>query len=232
MARNAFGAAEPVVVIGLGRFGSALARSLVRLGHDVLAIDTDPVLVQKLSAELTHVVQADGSDADALKQLGVGSFARAVVGIGTNLDASVLTVMTLMEIGVQDVWAKAITKRHGQILDRLGATHVVYVETAMGERIAHLVSGSMIDFIEFDDGFAIARTQAPAQAQDMTLEHSELRTKYGVTVVGVKPPGGDFEYARPGTEVHRGDQLIVSGATDQVERFCSLTQSVGSSRRA
>jgi trk/ktr system potassium uptake protein len=225
MAKNAaIGAGEAVLVIGLGRFGSALARSLVRLGHDVLAIDSDPTLVQKWSAELTHVVQADGSDAEALKQLGVGSFSRAVVGIGTHIEASVLTVLTLIEIGVQDVWAKAITKQHGQILQRLGASHVVYVETAMGERVAHLVSGAMIDYIEFDDGFAIARTKAPGESYDRTLGESALRTKYGITVVGVKRPGEDFTYARPETEVHRGDQLIVSGATDLVERFSALTQ--------
>jgi trk system potassium uptake protein TrkA len=97
----------------------------------------------------------------------------------------------------------------------------------MGERVAHLVSGAMIDYIEFDDGFAIARTKAPAESHDKALAESALRTKYGITVVGVKRPGEDFTYARPETEVRRGDQLIVSGATDVVERFCSLTQGIG-----
>ena len=218
------GDGEPVVVVGLGRFGGALARSLVRMGHDVLAIDHDPALVQRWAGELTHVVEADSTDPEALKQLGVSTFPRAVVGIGTNIEASVLTVLSLIEVGVTDVWAKAITKQHGKILQRVGASHVVYVETAMGERIAHMVSGAMIDYIEFDDGFAIARTKAPAESYDRKLGESALRTKYGITVVGVKRPGQDFTYARPETEVHRGDQLIVSGATDLVERFCALTQ--------
>jgi trk system potassium uptake protein TrkA len=221
------GDGEPVVVIGLGRFGSALAVSLVRMGHDVLAIDNDPVLVQKWASELTHVVQADGSDTDALKQLGVGAFSRAVVGIGTHIEASVLTVLSLVEVGVDEVWAKAITKPHGKILRRVGAGHVVYVESSMGERVAHMVSGAMMDYIEFDDGFAIARTKAPRESYDQTLGDVALRTKYGITVVGVKRPGEDFTYARPETEVHRGDQLIVSGATDLVERFCALTQRSG-----
>lgn len=221
------GDGEPVVVIGLGRFGSALAVSLVRMGHDVLAIDNDPVLVQKWASELTHVVQADGSDTDALKQLGVGTFSRAVVGIGTHIEASVLTVLSLVEVGVDEVWAKAITKPHGKILRRVGAGHVVYVESSMGERVAHMVSGAMMDYIEFDDGFAIARTKAPRESYDQTLGDVALRTKYGITVVGVKRPGADFTYARPETEVHRGDQLIVSGATDLVERFCALTQRSG-----
>ena len=218
------GDGEPVVVVGLGRFGGALARSLVRMGHDVLAIDHDPALVQRWASELTHVVEADSTDPEALKQLGVSTFSRAVVGIGTHIEASVLTVLSLIEVGVTDVWAKAITKQHGKILERVGASHVVYVETAMGERIAHMVSGAMIDYIEFDDGFAIARTTAPAESCDKKLGESALRTKYGITVVGVKRPGQDFTYARPETKVHRGDQLIVSGATDQVERFCALTQ--------
>ena len=218
------GDGEPVVVVGLGRFGGALARSLVRMGHDVLAIDHDAALVQRWASELTHVVEADSTDPEALKQLGVSTFSRAVVGIGTHIEASVLTVLSLIEVGVTDVWAKAITKQHGKILERVGASHVVYVETAMGERIAHLVSGAMIDYIEFDDGFAIARTKAPVESCDKKLGESALRTKYGITVVGVKRPGEDFTYARPETKVHRGDQLIVSGATDLVERFCSLTQ--------
>jgi trk system potassium uptake protein TrkA len=224
---GASGSDEPVVVVGLGRFGGALARSLVRMGHDVLAIDNDPELVQKWASELTHVVQADATDAEALKQLGVGTFSRAVVGIGTHIEASVLTVLSLVEVGVAEVWAKAITKQHGKILNRVGAAHVVYVETLMGERVAHMVSGAMIDYIEFDDGFAIARTKAPGESFDRSLGESALRTKYGITVVGVKRPGADFTYARPETEVHRGDQLIVSGATDLVERFCALTRLPG-----
>ncbi len=224
---GANGSGEPVVVVGLGRFGGALARSLVRMGHDVLAIDIDPVLVQKWASELTHVVQADGTDTEALEQLGVGTFSRAVVGIGTHIEASVLTVLSLVEVGVAEVWGKAITKQHGKILHRIGAAHVVYVESLMGERVAHMVSGAMIDYIEFDDGFAIARTMAPGESYDRSLGQSALRTKYGITVVGVKRPGADFTYARPETEVHRGDQLIVSGATDLVERFCALTRRPG-----
>jgi trk system potassium uptake protein len=229
VARNTTPAAggEPVVVIGLGRFGGAVADSLLRLGHDVLGIESKAALVQKWSDRLTHVVQADATDEAALQQLGVDGFSRAVVGIGQDIEASVLTVSTLVELGVADVWAKAITKKHGKILHRVGASHVVYPETAMGERVAHMVSGAMIDYIEFDDGFSIARTQAPAEAHGKTLGESALRTKYGITVVGVKRPGEDFTYARPDTGVHRGDQLIVSGATDLVERFCSLTQGAG-----
>ena len=214
---------DSVVVIGLGRFGSSVALSLLHLGHEVLAIDEDAGLAQRWSDELTHVVAADSTDEEALNQLGVGSFSRAVVGIGNNIEASVLTVLALAELGVKEIWAKAISRKHGQILHRVGANHVVYPETAMGERVAHMVTGTMIDYIEFDDGFSIARTKSPTEAHGRTLGESQLRTKYGVTVVGVKRRGEDFTYARPETEVHAGDELIVSGSTQQVEKFSART---------
>jgi trk system potassium uptake protein len=212
-----------IVVVGLGRFGGAVAQSLIRLGHEVLAIDEDADLVQRWSDKLTHVVQADATDSDALRQLGIQDLGRAVVGIGTDIEASVLTVLALHELGVDEIWAKAITAKHGQILERTGAHHVVYPEAAMGERVAHLVTGRMIDFIEFDDGFAIAKTSTPREAAGATLADSELRSKYGITVVGIKRPGTDFTYARPETMVERGDLLIVSGPTNLVEKFAALT---------
>lgn len=213
---------DSVVVIGLGRFGGALAESLVRLGHEVLAIDENETLVQSWADRLTHVVQADASNNETLRRLGVPDFARAVVGIGTDIEASLLTVLALSEVGVKDIWAKALSVRHGRLLQRTGAHHVVYPEAAMGERVAHLVTGKMIDFIEFDDGFAIVKTRAPQEAIGHTLAESALRSKYGVTVVGVKRPREDFTYARPETLIERGDLLIVSGPTHLVETFAAL----------
>lgn len=216
------GQSASVVVIGLGRFGSAVAQSLVRMGHEVLAIEEDPVLVERWADELTHVVNADSTDDDALRQLGVGDFDRAVVAIGTDIEASVLTVLALAEAGVSDIWAKAITRKHGQILERVGAHHVVYPEYSMGERVAHMLTGRMHDFIEFDDRFSIARTNAPKETWDKTLAESTPRTHHGVTIVGVKRLGEDFTYARPETEIRRHDELIVSGPTEAVERFSTL----------
>ncbi|MGV0742374.1 potassium channel family protein [Mycolicibacterium sp. XJ870] len=221
MARNTTSKGA-IVVIGLGRFGGAVAQSLIRLGHEVLAIDENADLVQRWSDKLTHVVQADSTDSDALRQLGVQDLRRGVVAIGTDIEASVLTVLALHELGVDEIWAKAITAKHGQILERTGAHHVVYPEAAMGERVAHLVTGRMIDFIEFDDGFAIAKTSTPREAVGATLADSGLRSKYGITVVGIKRPGTDFTYARPETMVERGDLLIVSGPTNLVEKFSAL----------
>ena len=222
MARSRNTAPTSVVVIGLGRFGSAVADSLVRMGQEVLAIDEDPALVEKWADDLTHVTQADSTDEQALRQLGVSDFDRAVVAIGTDIEASVLTVLALSEAGVPDIWAKAITRKHGAILERVGAHHVIYPEYSMGERVAHMLTGGMMDYIEFDDDFSIARTLAPSFTWDKTLAESAPRSKHGVTIVGVKRTGEDFTYARPETLVNRHDHLIVSGPTNKVERFCNL----------
>ncbi len=213
----------PVLVIGLGRFGSSVARSLVHLGHDVLAVDESSEIVQKFADDFTHVVAADSTDTEALRQIGAEQFDRAVIGIGTDIEASVLTVLSVVELGIEEVWAKAISAKHARILESVGASHVVRPESAMGERVAHMVTGAMIDYIEFDDGFAIARTRAPEVSWDHTLEETGLRQKYGITVVGVKTRGQDFTYARPETSISKSDELIVSGPTKKVESFCALT---------
>ena len=223
MARAPSPGSDSVAVIGLGRFGGAVAESLVRLGHDVLGIDEDAELVQSWADRLTHVVQADSTNGDTLRRLGVHDFAHAVVGIGGDIEASVLTVLALSELGVQDIWAKALSEKHGRILERTGAHHVVYPETAMGGRVAHLVTGKMIDFIEFDDGFAIVKTRSPREAEGRTLAECALRSKYGVTVVGVKRAKTDFVPGRPETMVQPGDLLIVSGPTKLVEAFAAIT---------
>lgn len=210
---------KTVLVIGLGRFGTATASSLVDQGWDVVAVDESPELVQKFADDFTHTAVVDSTDPEALQQIGVSDISRAIVAIGTDVEASVLTLVNLVDLGVQDIWAKAITKQHGRILERIGARHVLYPESAMGERVAHMISGFLSDYIEFDDGFAIARTSAPKFAWDKTLEEVGLRRQYGVTVVGVKKQREDFTYARPETRVEHDHELVVCGPTDLVEAF-------------
>lgn len=212
-----------VVVVGLGRFGSSVACSLARLGHQVLAIDERAETVAEYSEQLAHVVQADATDPATLRRLGVDSFQHAIVAIGENLEASVLVVLALSEIGVPDIWAKALQERHGRILERTGAHHVIYPEAAMGERVAHLITGKVIDFIEFEDGFAIVKTGAPEEALGRSLGEAGLRGKYGVTIVGVKRAGEAFTYATAETMIEEGDLLIVAGKTRECEHFASKT---------
>lgn len=214
-----FAQGDSVVVIGLGRFGGAVAQSLTRLGHDVMGIDSAPEPVQAWADRLTHAVQADATNVLVLRQLGVADFAHAIVGIGTDLAASLMTVMALTELGIADIWVKAFTPEHGQIAQRIGAHHAVYPEADMGQRVAHLISARMMDFIEFDDGFAIAKIHAPPPSHDRTLAQSGVREKFGITVVGIKRANEDFRYATAETLVLAGDLLIVSGSTRKVEQF-------------
>lgn len=216
-------ALSAVLVVGLGKFGSATAAALAHLGHEVLAVDNDAQTVQEWSSQLTHVVEVDSTSEEAMRQIGADQFPVAVIAIGNDIEGSILSTLVLEELGVKEIWAKAITAAHGRILERIGAAHVVYPEREMGERVAHMLSGQMIDFIEFDDGFAIAKTHAPAEAYGRTLGEVKLRTKYGITVVGVKAPHTDFVPAVPDTTVHPGDLLIVSGRTDLVEEFAAVT---------
>ncbi len=213
---------DPVLVVGLGRFGGALAETLVGLGHEVLAVDTDAKRVQDYSGRLTSVVEADSTSADALRQIGAADFSRAVVAIGADIEASILTVGALVDLGVQHVWAKAMTTAHGRILERVGATRVVFPERDMGERVAHMVTGRMIDYIELDAAFALVETVAPQDLVGRTLGQTRVRHKHGVTVVCIKPPGGSFTYATAATLVDEGALLVVAGTCARAERFAKM----------
>jgi trk system potassium uptake protein TrkA len=207
-----------VLVIGLGRFGSSLATTLDRLGQDVLAVESDDRLIAQWTGRLP-LVQADASNPEALEQLGVHDFGVAVVGVGTALEASVLITGNLVDLEVPQIWAKAVSAEHGRILTRIGAHHVVYPESDAGSRVAHLVSGKMLDYIEVEDGFTIVKMRPPKEMQGFTLAQSDIRRKYGITVIGVKSPGVDFAYATPETRVSSNDLLVCSGHADLLERF-------------
>ena len=143
----------------------------------------------------------------------------AVVGVGTSIESSVLIATNLVDLGKPVIWAKAISSAHGRILQRIGAHHVVYPEADAGKRVAHLVNGRLLDFIEFDDDFAIVKMRAPREVEGKTLAEADIRQRFGVTVVGVKTPGKDFTYAVPETVVAAHDLLIVSGRTGLIEKF-------------
>ena len=212
----------PVLVIGLGRFGAATAGQLERQDRDVLAVDTDAGLVQKWADRVTHAVQADARSVDALKQIGAQDFSIAVVAVGSSIEASVLITANLVDLKVPQIWAKAVSQSHGKILARVGANHVIYPEREAGERVAHLVSGRMLDFIRFDDDFVLAKMYPPKFIRGVGLNESGVRTKYNVTVVGVKSPGKPFRYAEANTVVTNHDLIIVSGTNVDIERFASL----------
>jgi trk system potassium uptake protein TrkA len=209
-----------VLVIGMGRFGSRLALMVERLGREVLAVERDDDVIRRWSGRLP-LVEADATDPDALDQLGAADFPVAVVGVGTALEASVLITSNLVDLGTTQVWAKATSTEHKRILERIGAHHVVLPEADAAERVAHLVSGKLLDYIEFEDGFTIVKMRPPKETIGFTLGQLQIRKKYGVTIIGVKSPGQDFEYATDETRIAAGDLLIVSGNTTLLDRFSS-----------
>ena len=210
---------KPAMVIGLGRFGGAVATTLERMGHEVLAVDTDPDRVQHYAGRLTKTVEADGSENGCLRRLGAKDFGSVIVGIGSDVEASVLTVLALSDLGIRNIWAKATSESHGRILERVGAHHVVFPEERMGHRVAYLVNERLLDFISFGDEFAIARLKAPELIIGLPLVTSQCRKKFDVTVVGVKREGEDFIHATGDTLIMPGDELVVSGRTDRIEDF-------------
>lgn len=213
--------AQSVLVIGLGRFGGALAETLVELGTEVLAVDADAERVQEYADRLTHVRQADTTNVATLRQLGATEFPVAVVAIGTDIESSILTTAALADLGIPNIWAKAIRADHGRILERVGAHHVVYPERQMGVRTAHSVSGRVIDYFELDPGFVLAEVRPGRSLVGKTLAESDIRVKFGVTVVCIKPAGAGFTYATPETRMHAEDILVVAGSVDDVRAFAS-----------
>jgi trk system potassium uptake protein TrkA len=212
---------ETVLVVGLGLFGSAVARSLTEMHVPLIAITDEHAQAVHYADDFTHVIEMDPADPEALQQIGISQIRKAVVAL-SKVELSIMTVLALGEAGVQEIWARAATKAHGAILERIGAHHVIYSEASTGRRVAHAVSGFMIDYFEFEDGFAMARTRAPRMTWDKPLRDSLVRTQNKITVVGVKRAKQDFIYAVPETVIQRGDELIVSGRTEQVDAFCRL----------
>ena len=209
-------------MLGLGRFGRVLAESLVQLGHEVLGVDASARVVQDCADGLTHVVRADGTDAAALRQLGAADFTRAVVAIGTDIQASILATYALVDLGIPTIWAKAITAEHGAILERVGASRVVFPERDMGVRVAHSMVGRTVDYIELDEDFVLIETTAPRALVGRTLRDAELRARHDVTIVCVKNPGGAFTYATPETVLREGDLIVVAGTIARAEAFAKL----------
>jgi trk system potassium uptake protein len=213
---------EQTLVIGLGRFGRALATTLTSLGHEVLGIDTSERIVQSCAPKMTHVVRADATDIEVLRQLGAADFPSAVVAIGNDIQASILATYALVDLKVPRIWAKAITAEHGAILERVGAHRVVFPEREMGVRVAHTMVGRTVDYIELDEDFALIETQAPRDIVGRTLKDARVRARHDVTVVCVKRPGGTFTYSTPETVVNAGDLVVVAGPVRKAEAFAEL----------
>lgn len=209
-----------VLVVGLGRFGSAVALELAAADREILAVEKSPSLVAQWSHRFP-VIEADATNKEALEQLGARDFSVAVVSIGSSLEASVLTTANLSELGIPEIWAKATSRDHGRILEKIGAHRRVFPEFDAGRRVAHMVAGRMIDFIELDDNFTIAKMRPPKEIRGFTIGESKVRERYGVNIIGVKAPGQPFEYASGDSRVGEDDLIIVSGNAGLLDSFAA-----------
>ncbi|MDH6235761.1 TrkA family potassium uptake protein [Cryobacterium sp. CG_9.6] len=214
--------AESVVVIGLGRFGSALALELMRSGTEVLGIDSDEEIVQAHNSLLTHVVRADSTKEATLRELSVPDFSSVVVAIGDDIQASILTASLLLKLGITTIWGKAVSDPHGEILTQLGVHHVIYPEKDMGKRVAHLVRGAMQDYIEIGENFALVKTAPPASLIGIALGEAKVRAKHGVTVTAFHRPGVGWSYTSLDTVIAEGDVILIAGDSERVEAYSLL----------
>lgn len=208
------------VVVGLGRFGSSVARTLAENDYNVLAIDSNEEKVQEIAKEVTHAVEADATDEEALRTLGVRNFDVAVVSIGDNIHANILSTLILKELGVPYVVVKAQNALHGKVLSKVGADRIVYPERDMGVRIAHnLISSNVLDYIEFAPDYSIVEIVSTPNMVGKSLAQLDLRSKFGVNVMAIKR-GKDLNIT-PGANDRflESDVLIVMGKNDDLDKL-------------
>lgn len=211
------------VVIGLGRFGSALARQLCKLGAEVLALDVKGDLVQQVANDVTHAVVGDAQDKEVLRALGVRNMDCAVIAIGDNLAASVLITMNLKELGVPYIVCKAHDETHRKVLEKLGANRVIIPEYEYAQRLARtLNSHNVLDYIELSEDFGILDVPAPKTWIGKTLRELNVRAKLGVNIIAVENGGKTNVSPTADYAVREGDTLVVLGDNVALEKVQNL----------
>ena len=211
------------VVIGLGRFGSTLARQLCKLGAEVLAMDVHNDLVQQVAEDVTHAVVGDAQDKDVLRALGVRNFDCAIVAIGTNLAASVLTVMNLQELGVPYIICKAHDETHSRVLQKLGVNKVVIPEQENAARLARsLNSHNVLDYIELSEDYGILELPAPGSWIGKSLKELNIRAKLGVNIIAVENGGKTNVSPSADYTIREGDIMVVLGDNYSLEAVQKL----------
>ncbi|SDS21580.1 trk system potassium uptake protein TrkA [Paenibacillaceae bacterium GAS479] len=207
-------------VVGMGRFGSSVAQSLSEMGFEVLAIDSDEDRIQEIASTVTHAVSADTTDEEALRAIGVRNFDVVVVAIGEDIQASILTTLILKDLGVPYLIVKAQNELHGKVLSKIGADRVVYPERDMGLRVAHhLISPSVLDFIELTPEHGIIEIEAPDAMIGRTLKQLDLRARHQCNVLGIKNNGKMDITPSPDHVIGREDVLVIVGSNKDILRL-------------
>lgn len=207
-------------IIGLGRFGSSVARTLNEMGQYVLAVDSDAEIVNELGSRIQGVVRADTTDPAALKALRIAEFDTVVVALGDHVEASVITCLNCMDLGVKTIVAKAQDDAHGRVLERLGVDRIVYPQRDMGARVAHNISaGGLIDFVRLSDNYGMAELETPEPMVGHSLGELDMRNRFGLNVMAIKrrqkiivSPTADHRLAEK-------DILIVIGEAGGIDRI-------------
>ena len=213
-------ARELVRVIGLGRFGSAVALELERLGHEVLAIDRSEELVNDIAHDVTHALQLDAADEDALRSAGAGDFATAIVAISSDAQPSIFATMVLKRLGVRTVIAKAGSLLHGEILARVGADRVVFPERETGLRLAHSFNvPNVLDYLDIAPNFGIEKIRPPESFIGKSLGELALNTRLGLTPIALRRGQQVFVNPSRDERIADGDELILIGRDDKLEQL-------------
>jgi trk system potassium uptake protein TrkA len=209
------------VVIGLGRFGGSITKTLVSLGHEVMAIDKNETKVHEFSLLATQAVQADSTDEQALKELGIRNFDQAIVAIGDDIQASILTTLILKGIGVSRVTVKANNDYHSKVLEKIGADRIIHPERDMGVRVAHhIVSENVIDYIELSPEYSLVEVIASQTMDGKTLGALDIRANYGCNIMAIKTKDNEMNISpRAEDEIHQGDILVVIGSNKDINHF-------------
>ncbi len=208
------------VVIGLGRFGTSVAKTLYALGNDVLAIDMDEDLVQEVSDSVTHAIQMDATDEAALRTLGIRNFDVAVVTIGSNIQASVMVALLVKELGVKYIIAKGQSDLHAKVLYKIGVDRVILPEKDMGVRVAHnLVSSSILDYIELSPDYSIMEIETPKEWHNKTLREIGMRTNYGINVMAIKNENEINVSPKAEDIVYPNNIIVAIGSADDLGKL-------------
>jgi len=198
------------IVIGLGRFGTSVAETLYSLGNDVLAVDVDEEVIQNISEKVTHAVQVDANDEQSLRALGVGNFDVAIISIGSDIQASILSTLLVKELGVKHIITKANNALHAKVLYKIGANRVIFPERDMGVRVAHnLCSSNILDYIELSPDFSIAEIVSPQEWHEKSLKDLNLRAEYGINVMAIKR-NNEIDVSPSADEIIEANDIIVA----------------------
>lgn len=207
-------------VLGLGRFGQSIAKTLYELGHEVLVIDESEEIIQAISGYVTHAIEGDCTDESVLSAVGVRNFDVAVVAIGQDIQSSILVTVMLKDMGVKYVVAKAQSMIHAKILSKVGADRVIFPERDMGIRVAHMLTDvNFVDFIELSEDYSIVEINCPQKWVGKTLRELDVRAKYGINIMAIKN-GGDINVSPQSEQIlSDGDILIMIGANKDLNKI-------------